>query len=105
MCDAAHTALERAAGILIPCIAMTAAHTDSALVKNFDRFERARQLRCNRYALDHIGMFEQLLHGGRYRVLNQFCALRPAFCFRNKWAFHVNSSDLLDGTSTGANCI
>ena len=50
----AHPAVESASGILVPRIAMAAAHADSMPVKIFDCLKRSGQLRRDRHPSDHI---------------------------------------------------
>jgi hypothetical protein len=59
---------------------MSSAYADSVRVEIFDRLERARQFGRDRNALDHICVGEQLLHMAG-DGLNEFLALRAAFCF------------------------
>jgi len=57
--------VERGPGVLIPRIAMPAAHADLARVKIFDCLQRSRQLGRDRHAFDYIRVFEQLLNRDR----------------------------------------
>src|SRR2546423_2048708 len=75
----AHTAIERSPGILVSCIAVSAADVDAQPVKSFDCLEGPRQFGRDRYALDQFRMFEQLLNRRRGWVLNELSTLRAGF--------------------------
>src|SRR5437762_1634220 len=66
-----HPAIECCPGILVPCIAVSAADVDAKPVKSFDCLEGTRQFGRDRYTFDQFRMFEQLLHRSRGWVLNE----------------------------------
>src|ERR671925_523498 len=67
----AHTVIECCPGILVPCIAMSAAHVNATPVKSIDCFECSRQFGCDRHTFDLFPIFEQLLHSNRRWVPNK----------------------------------
>src|SRR5512132_3829636 len=62
---AAHTAIECRSGVFIPGIAMSAAHADPECAEDFDRFKCSGQFGRDRYTLQYVRVFEQLLHSNR----------------------------------------
>src|SRR6266496_5975230 len=93
VCHTAHTAIECRPDVFIPGIAMSAAHADPTRMEDFDRFKCAGQFGRDRYTLQYVRVFEQLLHSNRRRVLNELDALRSGFRFRNKWPFDMNTDN------------
>src|ERR1700693_2895265 len=101
----AHAVGEGGARFIVPGIAVATAHADLARAKSVDDFERARQLRRQRDALDHVGVIQQSLRRLCSGILNEFLPLRATFRSRNEGAFHMNASDLFYRRSTITNCV
>ena len=75
---------------------MSAADADPTRMEDFDRFKCSGQFGRDRYTLQYVRVFEQLLHSSRGRVLNELDALRSGFRFRNKWPFDMNTDNRTD---------
>ena len=92
----AHTAIECSPGILVSCIAVSAADVDAQPVKSFDCLESSGQFGRDRYTFDQVGMSEQLLHRRGRWVLNELSTLRAGFRSRNERPFHMHTADQPD---------